>query len=89
MVRPFAERLDEAFRRDFRHRIELGAIAGRQQDAAIEQVSIDEALDTLPSGTRWNECLFPDRDRRRLLVEADDDELHVNFDAITGLQADS
>ena len=57
-------------------RIELRPVAGRQQNAALDQVVIHETANALAHRGFGNEHLFPDVDRGGLMAEADQDEFH-------------
>ena len=77
-VRPPAEGLEKPVLRVGRggDRVELRPVAGRQQNAALDQVMVDETANALAHRGFGNEHLFPDVDRGGLMAEADQDEFH-------------
>ena len=78
LVRPLAEGLQQPLRALIgrRERVQLGAIAGREQGAALDQVAVHEPLDAGSQCRLGHDGLLPDLYRGRFVAESDDDEIH-------------
>jgi len=61
-VRPQAKRFEQSIGRVVRRgdRVKLGPVAGREKDAAVDQIMVDKTTNALANPGFGNESLFPD-----------------------------
>ena len=62
LVRPQAKRFEQSIGRVVRRgdRVKLGPVAGREKDAAVDQIMVDKTTNALANPGFGNESLFPD-----------------------------
>jgi hypothetical protein len=79
LVGPYSERVEKAAAsiRIVGEAIQLGAVAGRQKESTLQQLTVDDSLQAFAERRFGDVGLLSNFDRRRPVVEPDDDEVHA------------